>query len=70
MVKPFPETGYFSYESLSKKSLSTLYRLRRAEKESRGTIHWYGWPCNIEKLLNICIKEKRNVQRKDKTEVR
>lgn len=50
---------YFKESNLRTKSLSTLYRIRRAEKSSEGSIMWYFWPCNIRLVLNKLIKEKR-----------
>jgi len=49
---------YFSEENLKNKSLSTLYRIRKAEKESEGTFCWYMYPCNIQFVLDKLIKEK------------
>ena len=50
---------YFTEKNLRTKSLSTLYRIRRTEKKSEGSITWYFWPCNIKTILNKLIKEKR-----------
>ena len=45
-------------KNLRKKSLSTLYRIRKAEKESEGTFCWYMYPCNIKYILDKLMKEK------------
>ena len=55
----FPKEGYFSYDNLSKKSLRTLYRIKKAEKESIGSFSWYMYPSNIKKLLEYLIKQKK-----------
>lgn len=55
----FPKEGYFSFDNLSKKSLRTLYRIKKAEKESYGSFSWYMYPGNIKKLLEYLIKQKK-----------
>ena len=55
----FPTEGYFSFDNLSKKSLRTLYRIKKAEKESIGSFSWYMYPSNIKKLLEYLIKQKK-----------
>lgn len=49
---------YFTEKNLKTKSLSTLYRWKRIEKASEGTLYWYFWPSNIRPILNKLIKEK------------
>lgn len=58
-IPKFPKEGYFTYDNLSKKSLSTLYRIKKAEKESYGSFSWYMYPCNIKKILDYLIKQKK-----------
>ncbi|MVM35002.1 hypothetical protein GO755_33550 [Spirosoma sp. HMF4905] len=54
---------YYKEPNLSTLSLSTLYRIRKAEKESEGTFYWYFWPCNIKAVLKRCISAKLNEKR-------
>jgi len=58
-IPTFPKEGYFTYENLSKKSLRTLYRIKKAEKESYGSFSWYMYPGNIRKILDYLIKQKK-----------
>ena len=57
-IPNFPKEGYFSFDNLSKKSLRTLYRIKKAEKESYGSFSWYMYPSNIKKLLQYLINLK------------
>lgn len=52
------DKNFFTEDNLRTKSLSTLYRWKRIEKSTEGTIYWYFWPCNIRIILDKLIKEK------------
>lgn len=56
----------FTLKKLRARSLSTLYEIRRAEKESEGTFFWYCYPGNIRKVLKIAIDEKLKARKNDK----
>ena len=52
------DKNYFTEDNLRTKSLSSLYRWKRVEKSTEGTLYWYFWPSNILIILNKLIKEK------------
>jgi len=56
--------NFFSKDNLRKKSLSTLYRIKRAEKKNEGVFAWYLYPCNTKKVLNEAIQEKLDKMKK------
>ena len=60
MKKPeFQKKGLFSYKNLMSKSVSTLYRLRKEERERIGSFQWYLYPSNFPDAIEYCIKLKR-----------
>jgi hypothetical protein len=52
------DKNFFTEKNLRTKSLGTLYRWKRIEKSTEGTLYWYFWPANIRTILNKLIKEK------------
>ena len=63
MARIKKDVAYYQEENMRTLSLSTLYRIRRAEKASEGHFSWYSWPSNIKKVLKTCISAKLEAKR-------
>lgn len=60
VTKPeFQKQGFFSYENLMSKSLRTLYKIRKAERDSQGSFRWYLYPGNFPRAIQYCIEQKK-----------